>query len=128
MSPRRGIGRGRLEPNVVLIEEVRRLRERMETMETTQRRAPDERTESSSEESDEEVEAREENEIAKVLKMLAKVGSKPKIEIPMYEGSLNAEELMDWIRSIDQYFDYEEVEENKRVKFAVTRLKGHVAI
>ena len=60
--------------------------------------------------------------------MLAKVGRRPKIEIPMYEGSLNAEELMDWIRSIDQYFDYEEVEENKRVKFAVTRLKGHAAI
>ena len=35
---------------------------------------------------------------------------------------------MDWIRSIDQYFDYEEIEENKRVKFAVTRLKGHTAI
>eukprot|EP00253_Pinus_taeda_P018811 PITA_18811 len=110
------------------MEEVQRLHERMETMETAQRRAPDERTESSSEESDEEVEAGEENETSKVLKMLAKVGSKPKIEIPMYEGSLNAEGLMDWFRSIDQYFDYEEVEENKRVKFAVTRLKGHAAI
>jgi len=60
--------------------------------------------------------------------MLAKVGRRPKIEIPMYEGSLNAEELMDWIRSIDQYFDSEEVEVNKRVKFGVTRLKGHAAI
>eukprot|EP00253_Pinus_taeda_P012339 PITA_12339 len=97
-------------------------------METAQRRAPDVKTESSSEESEEEAEAGEENETAKVLKMLAKVGSKPKIEIPMYDGSLNAEELMDWIRSIDQYFDYEEVEENKKVKFAVTRLKGHAAI
>ena len=47
--------------------------------------------------------------------MLAKVGRRPKIEIPMYEGSLNVEELMDWIRSIDQYFDSEEVEVNKRV-------------
>ena len=48
MPLRGGIGRGRPEPNVVLIDEVRRLRERMETMETTQRRAPDERTEISS--------------------------------------------------------------------------------
>ena len=101
----------------------------METMETTQRRAPDDGAESSSEESDADVEeVEEDNETAKVLKMLEKVGSKPKMEIPMYEGSLNAEELMDWIRSIDQYFDYEEVEENKRVKFVVTRLKGHAAI
>ena len=128
MPPRREIGQGRPEPYAVLIDEVRRLRERMETMETAQRRAPDVKTESSSEESEEEAEAGEENETAKVLKMLAKVGSRPKIEIPMYEGSLNAEELMDWIRSIDQYFDSEEVEVNKRVKFGVTRLKGHAAI
>lgn len=74
------------------------------------------------------MEAGEENETIKIIKMLAKVGGKPKMEILMYEGSLNAEELMDWIRSIDQYFDYEEVEENKKVKFAVTRLKGHAAI
>ena len=45
--------------------------------------------------------------------MLAKVGGKPKMEIPMYEGSLNAEELIYWMRSIDQYFDYEEIEEKK---------------
>eukprot|EP00253_Pinus_taeda_P023587 PITA_23587 len=86
MPPRQRIGRGRPKPNAVLIEEVRRLRERMETMEIAQRRAPDERTEISSEESDEEVEAGEENETAKVLKMLAKVGSKPKIEIPILKG------------------------------------------
>jgi len=100
----------------------------METMETAQRRAPDEGAESSSEESDVDVEAEEDNDNVKLIKMLAKVGSKPKMEIPMYEGSLYAEELMDWIRSIDQYFDYEEVEENKRVKFVVTGQKGHVAI
>ena len=82
----------------------------METMEAAQRRAPDEGAESSSEESEEDVEAEEENENVKFMKMLAKVGSKPKLEIPMYEGSLNVEELMDWIRSIDQYFDYEEIE------------------
>eukprot|EP00253_Pinus_taeda_P024789 PITA_24789 len=60
--------------------------------------------------------------------MLAKVGGKPKAEIPMYGGSLNIGELMDWIRSLDQYFDYEEVDERKKVKFAVTRLRGHAAI
>ena len=100
MTPRRGIGRGRPEPNAVLLEEVRNLRARMETMETTQRRAPDDGVESSSEESDADVEAEEENENVKFIKMLEKFGSKPKMEIPMYEGSLNAEELMDWIRSI----------------------------
>lgn len=61
--------------------------------------------------------------------MLAKVGGKPKVEIPTYEGSLNVEEIMDWIRSLDKYVDYEEeVEDKKKVKFVVTRLKGHAAI
>ena len=29
---------------------------------------------------------------------------------------------------MDEYFEYEEIDENKRVKFAVTRLKGHAAL
>jgi len=128
MPPRRGIGRGRPEPNAILLDEVRSLRARMEAMETAQRKVPDEGAESPVEESDTGVEAEEENENIKILKMLAKVGGKPKLEIHMYEGSLNTKELMDWIRSIDQYFDYEEVEENKKVKFVVTRLKGQAAI
>jgi len=36
---------------------------------------------------------------------------------------------MDWISSLDNYFDYEEeVDDKKKVKFAVTRLKGHATI
>jgi len=51
------------------------------------------------------------------------------MEIPMYEGSLNTEELIDWINSLDKYFDYEEeTDDKKKVKFVVTRLKGHAAI
>jgi hypothetical protein len=41
---------------------------------------------------------------------------------------LDAEELLDWIRALDTYFDYEDVEEDKKVKHAVTRLKGHAAL
>ena len=67
--------------------------------------------------------------LLRVVKMMVKVGGKPKVEIPTYEGSLNAEELMDWIRSLDKYFDYEEeADDKKKVKFAVTRLKGHAVI
>ena len=29
----------------------------------------------------------------------------------MYEGNLDVEELLDWIRALDKYFDYEDVEE-----------------
>lgn len=101
---------------------------RMETIEIAQRRTPDEGDDSAKEESFEE-EEEEANETIKVVKMLVKVGGKPKVEIPTYKGRLNAEELVDWIRSLEKYFDYEEeADDKKKVRFAVTRLKGHAAI
>jgi hypothetical protein len=53
------------------------------------------------------------------------MGAKEKMDIPVYEGNLDAEKLLDWIRALDTYFDYEDIEEDKKVKYAVTRLKGH---
>jgi hypothetical protein len=50
------------------------------------------------------------------------------MEIPMYERNLDVEELLDWIRDLDKYFDYEDVKEDKKVKHAVTRLKGHATL
>jgi hypothetical protein len=56
------------------------------------------------------------------------MGVKVKMDIPVYEGSLDVEDLMDWIRALDTYFDYEEIKEDKKVRHAVTRLKGHAAL
>jgi hypothetical protein len=56
------------------------------------------------------------------------MSSKTKMDIPVYEGSLNAEELLDWIRVLDTYFDYEDIEEDKKVRRVVTKLKGHAAL
>ena len=33
-----------------------------------------------------------------------------------------------WIGELDRYFDYEEIEEDKKVKLDVTRLKGHATL
>ena len=54
--------------------------------------------------------------------------SKPRAEIPIYQGSLNPEELVDSINDMEKLFDYEEMEEEKKVKFVVTRLKGHTTL
>ena len=56
------------------------------------------------------------------------MGARAKMDIPVYEGNLDAKELLDWIRALDTYFDYEDVEEEKKVKHDVTRLKGHAAL
>lgn len=89
MPPRRGvgIGRGIPEANAVLLEEIWSLHTRMEAIETTQKRAPDEEDDISSEKSYVE-EGDEENETTKFIKMLAKLGGKEKIEIPMYGVSI----------------------------------------
>jgi hypothetical protein len=56
------------------------------------------------------------------------MGTREKMEVPMYEGNLNVEELLDWISSLDKYFDYEEIDDEKKVKHVVTRLKGHATL
>jgi hypothetical protein len=42
------------------------------------------------------------------------MGAKEKMDIPVYEGNMDVEELLYWIRALDTYFDYEDVEEDKR--------------
>jgi hypothetical protein len=36
--------------------------------------------------------------------------------------------LLDWISSLNKYFDYEEIDDEKKVKHAVARLKGDAVI
>jgi hypothetical protein len=50
------------------------------------------------------------------------------MDISMYEGNLDVEELLDWFRALDKYFYYEDIEEDKKVKHVVTRLKGHASL
>jgi hypothetical protein len=63
-----------------------------------------------------------------LFRVVARIGGREKMGIPMYEGNLYVEELVDWIRALDKYFDYEDVEEDKKVKHVVTRLKGHATL
>lgn len=64
----------------------------------------------------------------KLLKSVLSSSSRPKHELSTYDGNLVAKNLMDWINELDKYFEYDEIEENKWVKFVVTRLKGHAAL
>jgi hypothetical protein len=112
-------------------EEMRRLRMRLDAMETTQRRAPD-IGDVSEAESEEEAEGEENvaEDVAqdRLIKVVSKIGARARIEVPMYEGNLEVEELLDWVRAMEKYFDYEDIEEDKMVKHAVTRLKGHATL
>jgi Icc-related predicted phosphoesterase len=102
----------------------------MEAMEVAQRRAPDVGDVSDAESEEAEVEeVAVENVVEEhLLRAVFRLGGRAKIEVPMYEGNLDAEEMLDWIRSMEKHFDYEDVDEEKKVKQVVTRLKGHVAL
>jgi hypothetical protein len=111
---------------------MRDIRARLEEMETAQRHGVGDGDISDSEVEEEagheeEVTA-EDASTARLIKSIARMGAKAKMDIPVYEGSLYAEELLDWIQALDTYFDYEEIKEDKKVRHVVTRLKGHAAL
>jgi hypothetical protein len=124
--------RGRPAGNPEMERQMRDLRARLEDMEAAQRR-----TASAGDLSDSEgeVEAEREEEVAaedasteRLIKAIARMGAKAKMDIPVYEGNLDAEELLDWIRALDTYFDYEDIEEDRKVRHVVTCLKGHATL
>jgi len=78
-------------------------------METTQRREFDASDINRAKSEDKEVEGDVEGDVAEecLLKVVVKMEAREKMEVPMYEGNLDVEELLDWIRALDKYFDYE---------------------
>ena len=54
--------------------------------------------------------------------------SKSKVDVSTYSGSLNIEELVDWINDMEKHFDYAKFPKDKKVKFVMTRLKGHTSL
>jgi hypothetical protein len=125
--------RGRQGHNPGVERGMRNLCARMEDMEIRERRRADAGDISESE--DESDVGHEEEEIPvedvaneHLIKAIARMSSKTKMDILAYEGSLDAEELLDWIRALDTYFDYEDIEDDKKVRHAVTRLKGHASL
>jgi hypothetical protein len=73
-------------------------------------------------------EPEEEGVEEKLIRAIMGVRSRPRMEVPLYEGNLNVDELMDWISTLDKYFEYENVPDEKKVKFVVTRMKGHALL
>jgi hypothetical protein len=124
--------RGRQVTNPEMERQMCDLRERLEDMETTQRCTTSARDLSDSES---EIEDEREEEVAaedasnkRLIKAISRMGERAKMGIPVYEGNLDVEDLLDWIRALDTYFDYEYVEEDKKVRHVVMRLKGHTTL
>jgi hypothetical protein len=63
-----------------------------------------------------------------LIRAISKIGKRPRAEVPSYSRSLNPEELIDWINELEEYFEYEEIEDPDWVKFVKMKLKGHASI
>ena len=131
MQARRARGhRGRPASNAKLREEIRRLQVRLEAMEVGRQRDPEGGDISDAEEELEEEGAAPVEEVVEINLLREVLGSslRPKTEISIYDDSLKDDNLLDWISEMEKYFEYKEINEDKRVKFVVIRLKCHVAL
>ena len=124
-------GRGRAIRRVVdegLREEIRILNGRLAAVESGRRRDP-EGGDDSDEEAAETTDGSDgERPEIRMLRSVLLSNCKPKHELLTYDGSLSTEVLLDCLSELNKYFDYEEISEDKRVKFATTRLKGHASL
>ena len=121
-------GRGRPVANAELMETIEELRARVDAL-ASDRNIDD------GDVSAPKVEAVEEEEVVQVtpemwlFQSVLKSTATPWNQLVLvYQGGLNPEELIDWINSMEKFFDYEETEEEKKVKFAITKLIGHAAL
>ena len=115
-----------------LVQQMRAMKEsldaRLTSVETNQRRGAvmgdlkDQKEEEVGEENTpqepEEEKDVEEIRLEKLLKAVRSDGSKVKMELLVYSGSLNGEELLDQTGKMDGYFKFEEIPEKQQVKLA----------
>lgn len=47
-----------------------------------------------------------------------------KSDIPVYSGQMNIPEFLDWVKVVDNFFEYMEVPKDKQVKMVAYQLKG----
>ena len=50
------------------------------------------------------------------------------MEVSNFLGTLNPEDLIDWIIELEDYFELEDLEDLTRVRIEKTKLKGHAAL
>lgn len=59
---------------------------------------------------------------------MSRANLKSIVEIVPYDGNLDNNVVLDWISEMEKFFDYENTSDNRKVKIAVTRLKGHASL
>ena len=64
----------------------------------------------------------------RLFRAINKFGKRPIIDVCVFSRNLKLDELIDWINDLEEYFEYEDIRDPDRVKFAKANLKGHAKI
>ena len=64
----------------------------------------------------------------RVIRALERRSEAIKFDVSDYAGSLKPEELIDWLNEMGKFFEWKPMTEEKKLKFACTKLKGHAMI
>ena len=64
----------------------------------------------------------------RLFRAITKFGKRPTIDVGVFLGNLKPDELIDWINELEEYFEYEDIRDPNRVKFAKAKLKIHAKI
>ena len=50
-----------------------------------------------------------------LFRAISKLGKRPKIDVNMFLGNLNLNELITWINELEEYFEYEDIKDPNRL-------------
>ena len=59
----------------------------------------------------------------KLIKVVQITGLKTRVDLPIYHGKMESEEVLGWIEALEKYFDLEDIEEDKKVKVSKEKLR-----
>ncbi|XP_059070511.1 uncharacterized protein LOC131860153 [Cryptomeria japonica] len=58
----------------------------------------------------------EERRLVRLLKAVQNNAGKGHVDVPMYQGKMDSEEVLGWLDALENYFEYEEMEDDKRIR------------
>ena len=61
----------------------------------------------------------------RLFRAISKIEKRPKFEVLTFLGNLNPKDLINWINELEEYFEYEDIEDPNRVNFVKAKLKRH---
>ena len=122
--------RGRRNVDNAILDTLRQIAARLDVVETTQRRGThlDEVSDDEAIAPNFNLEPKEDQDEEIQLRVLSIAHSKPIVEVIHDAGKLDTNVVLGWISNMEKFFEFKKTLDNRKVKIAVTRQKGHASL